>query len=669
MSDPHPFEGLKRLQKQLLEAQEKFKIISENSTDLICILDSKLLYTYVSPSVKDVLGYTVEELLHKSPFQLFVPEDIENRTKQNGVPNRIQDSGRYHYQIEKKDGQKIWLETIFKPIEGEPQRRPQLLTTSRDITKRKQATEELLSSERILRNIHKITTAHNRDFYEKVNELLQLGCQELKLDLGILSEIENSNYLVKCVFDPSEKIKADDHHKLGETLCDITLSSKPKYWPIFFEDITKSIWKNHPAYSYTKLKSYIGIPVLVNGEVHGTLNFTSLNARTKKISKTDREAIKLMAQWIGSGIESQQAQEIIRDSDVWLEEIINASRDGIIIELNDKIHYVNNAALELFGYKKPKDLLGKNSIVLIDKNQRPRIEELGRSRLMGKKVPPIYDVMGIRKDKLTFVMEVSAKLAKLKGQQFIISIIRDITQRKRDEKRLTSQNQELIKINAELDRFVYSASHDLRAPLASILGLINLIKLEKDVEKMRELLNMVTKSVDKMNLFIDDIIQYSRNSRLEPGSEKINFQELVSSVIEGLKYIGHAHEVSVNLTVDQKTPFYSDHNRLKVILNNLLSNAFNYYNPHINNPFIKINIKSNEQNALISIEDNGLGISKEHHPKIFDMFYRASEHRTGSGLGLYIVKESINTLNGSITMLSEIGKGTAFKVIIPQSVK
>jgi signal transduction histidine kinase len=228
------------------------------------------------------------------------------------------------------------------------------------------------------------------------------------------------------------------------------------------------------------------------------------------------------------------------------------------------------------------------------------------------------------------------------------------------------ENQELKTANYELDRFVYSTSHDLRAPLNSMLGLIEIAQDDTTDELILEHLRMLKGNAKKLDSFICDILDYSRNSRMEVNSEHINFNELLNDVTQNLKFMGDTNRV-VDFKVDitGNASVHSDKNRLVTILNNLISNAIRYQNSQIPDPFVNIKINASNTETSIVISDNGIGIHKELHPKIFDMFYRVSHESVGSGLGLYIVKEAINKLNGNIEVQSEIGEGTTFSIKIP----
>ncbi len=132
-----------------------------------------------------------------------------------------------------------------------------------------------------------------------------------------------------------------------------------------------------------------------------------------------------------------------------------------------------------------------------------------------------------------------------------------------------------------------------------------------------------------------------------------------------IKYLENYDLIEKQVEIDSDVDFYSDKRRLKVIFNNLISNSIRYFNPYIDNPYVKISIKTDEEKSVIKILDNGLGIENQYLEKIFDMFFRASNNSKGTGIGLYIVKETIQKVNGAIKVESEIEKGTSFTVTIP----
>ncbi len=230
---------------------------------------------------------------------------------------------------------------------------------------------------------------------------------------------------------------------------------------------------------------------------------------------------------------------------------------------------------------------------------------------------------------------------------------------------LLAANQDLRKVNAELDRFVYSVSHDLRAPIASVLGLIQIARNEQNPAEKERYFNLMQSSLQRLDSFIHDIIDYSRNNRLESQPELIYFDELIEEVASSLRYMPDAHTVELLKEFLIDATFYTDRQRLKVILTNLIGNAVRYHNPRQTRPYIMFSVKATDTHAYLQISDNGIGIGEVYLPRIFDMFFRAHQESKGSGLGLYIVKEMVKKLEGEIQVSSVLGEGTSFRITLP----
>jgi signal transduction histidine kinase len=242
-------------------------------------------------------------------------------------------------------------------------------------------------------------------------------------------------------------------------------------------------------------------------------------------------------------------------------------------------------------------------------------------------------------------------------------IIDDRTKKLRAQKEaLTKSNAELTLANDELDNFVYRSSHDLVAPLKSIRGLLQITRDEKSADERQQYFDMMTSSIIKLEEFIKSILEYSTNSNGEFESEELNLNDVLNSTVEDLKYFDSAQKVTLKRHFDKEFSFVSDHKRIKIILSNLLANAVKYHNYKQDNPFVEVTASKDDHAVFIDIIDNGPGISEIYLDKIFDMFYRASVDSEGSGLGLYIVKDTVHKLNGEITVTSELEKGTKFSL-------
>ncbi|GAB4132543.1 MAG: response regulator [Raineya sp.] len=236
---------------------------------------------------------------------------------------------------------------------------------------------------------------------------------------------------------------------------------------------------------------------------------------------------------------------------------------------------------------------------------------------------------------------------------------------------LKKQNKHLIenlqKTNQELDNFVYRAAHDLRGPIANLLGLINLAKMEEDLPTIKNYIDLKEQTIRRLDGFIHDIVNYSSNLRLAVSKNTIDFKILVEKVLQQHQFTPKFSQIQKEVHIEQSTEMLSDAERVGVILNNLISNAIRY--SVINRQekaFIKIEISNDEEKAVIKVADNGEGIEEKYHQKVFEMFFRASPNaRDGSGLGLFICKEIVEKLQGRIWFESEKDKGSIFFVELP----
>lgn len=220
--------------------------------------------------------------------------------------------------------------------------------------------------------------------------------------------------------------------------------------------------------------------------------------------------------------------------------------------------------------------------------------------------------------------------------------------------------------NEELNTFIYRSSHDLRAPLSSILGLINMSQLElMDAESVKTFA-LIKDRILVQDRILTELLRVSGIYNKEMKPRLIDPAEEVMEIINSLENSEAAKNVKFILKDEYKKKIKLDRTLFISIIQNIVSNAIAYKNISIRNPHVHLELAGNGNNIDITIKDNGIGIPKDIQPKIFDMFYRGHESSKGSGLGLYIVKKSVAKLNGKITMTSELKKGTTLHLIFPE---
>jgi PAS domain S-box-containing protein len=335
-------------------------------------------------------------------------------------------------------------------------------------------------------------------------------------------------------------------------------------------------------------------------------------------------------------------------------ELVENSDDIIVVVDKDLyIRYISSSVADVFDVK-PVSLLGRriNEFVSDERLHQWREQIVHKSSILTDEI----EISNSGREKLHFEVRVSNMLHHYPVQGLVLKL-NDVTEKKKRE-------QELIRSNLQLDQVIYKTTHDLKAPLMSALGLVEIAERAPDVEKDRYI-TLIRKSLMKLNSFIEEMNNFYRVDKLAVQREKISLREILHDELENLHTRKEEPFIHFDIEIEESVNFYSDKMRIRTIITNLLSNAIKYQDPSKRNPFIKVIAKVDAENFHLSITDNGIGIDQTFHEKIFDLFFRATDQAEGSGLGLFIVKDTIERLAGTIQVKSNVGEGTMFQVRIP----
>lgn len=243
----------------------------------------------------------------------------------------------------------------------------------------------------------------------------------------------------------------------------------------------------------------------------------------------------------------------------------------------------------------------------------------------------------------------------------VVSDLTDTEEKVRIQKEeVENSNRQLSQVNRELDRFVYSVSHDLSAPLKSIKGLVIISRMEP--QYAMEYLDKIEISVNRLENFIDEVLDYSRTNRRDLLLEDVNLKDLVTEINEKFQFLDGFERIWFKFNFQHEV-VRTDKFLMRVVLSNLISNAIKYQKTKADhNPEIHVGSYCRENCFIIEVADNGEGIPAEYQKKIFDMFYRGTVNSTGSGLGLYIAREAVQKMNGEITVESDRHTGSVFRI-------
>lgn len=241
-----------------------------------------------------------------------------------------------------------------------------------------------------------------------------------------------------------------------------------------------------------------------------------------------------------------------------------------------------------------------------------------------------------------------------------------------NNEKLEQANQQLSKINNHLDTFIYTASHDLRAPISNIEGLtsylISSINRETiDKERINHSINLIFSSVNKFKATINnltEITKIQKNLSDHTAIEQISLTELVKEIADDIDCLIKKNQAIIKIECSDSSTLHFSRANLKSIIYNLISNAIKYRH-HARTPVVVIKTVKQENELILSVSDNGLGFNENIKAKLFTLFKRFHNHVEGSGMGLYIVKKIVDNANGRIEVESEEGIGSTFNICLP----
>jgi PAS domain S-box-containing protein len=337
-------------------------------------------------------------------------------------------------------------------------------------------------------------------------------------------------------------------------------------------------------------------------------------------------------------------------------ELVENSGDIIVVtDAEYRIRYVSSSVSSLFS-RDPVTLVDRSIFEFINSDQKERWKEAmkGQTHFHGEEAVQIGE-----NDAVYFDVSVSNMLNRYPVEGLVLKL-HNITEKKNREI-------ELVKSNKQLDQIIFKTIHDLKAPLMSAIGLVDIA--QRASEKEREgYMKLIRKSLLSLDSLIEEMNDFFRNDKTAVQREEIDLQSLIETEVSNLKTLTDENGIAIALKIHHENKFYSDPVRVRTVISNILSNAVKYYDPQKNRPFVNISVTINEDICIIKMKDNGIGIDPKYQEKIFDLFFRATDQSQGTGLGLFIVKDTVEKLKGKIELKPEVGRGTEFTINVPNQI-
>lgn len=469
--------------KATLEEDSQFlHSIYEGVEESIFVVDvinqgEEFRYVGLNPFHEYLTGISSTQLMGKRPEDVLSPKSAAD------VTQRYRECFAAGHRITYEEclpfyGEETWWTTSLTPLEDENDRIYRIVGTSTNITMQKRAEQELLRRETQLRTLYEMVVTQGLTFEQRVQRFLELGCQCFDLEFGILSQIEGDRYQVFAVHGLDD-LQPNDVFDLSQTYCEITINSAD---PVGFEYAKESEWFTHPCYQSLRLEAYLGMRVMVNGQLYGTLNFSSLSPRSRQFIDADRELVQLMAQWIGSTLERQNAEAALQQSEARYRAIVEDQTELICRYRPDRtILFVNDAYCRFFD-KSKAELIGQSYEPIIYEGDREHVAQLVNSMSVENPLVLIENRVVVEGE-IRWTQWINRMIFNQQGHFLEYqSVGRDISDRKQVEERYrnivenavdgifqTSADGRYISANSALARiYGYDAPEELIAQITNI---------------------------------------------------------------------------------------------------------------------------------------------------------------------------------------------------------
>ncbi len=423
---------------RIKNSERRYRHLTENASDMLAEHDLDGSFSFVTPASVAIVGYTPEELVGHSIYDFVDPEKLEfiqnehRRILESNEPTPVT------YQFKHKQGHYVWLEsstTMYAPSETEEQR---IISISRDVSERVEFQENLQKlnlsldeQQKRVRLLYELSASSNLTIEEQLTATLKAGVDNLGMELGIISQIEGEEYKVLYFFPESSGLSNGQLFELGNTYCSITLAAKDI---VAIDEMKTSEYASHPCYDAFKLESYIGVPIKMNGEPFGTLNFSHSKGRRTPFTDSDQDFVRLMGQWVSRVLEQEQATSELQQSEERFRALVRSAVVGVItMDEHGIIESYNDSAQQIFGYSQ-KEVIGQNIRMLMGHPEADdhddylkRFRERDSTELKGGS----REVVGKRKDGRIVYLDLGINEVRTKDSNFLTGTFRDITEVKK----------------------------------------------------------------------------------------------------------------------------------------------------------------------------------------------------------------------------------------------
>ena len=654
-------------QKALQENKERFRLISELTSDFAYALkkeEDRLKFEWFSKSF--YLHFNIDIDFINNFVMIIHPDDRLRIEEYFYELSNSFESMEIEYRVIDKYGELKWFNNISRPIwDMEEGKVVRILGAARDITDKKNSTAQLKEKDEKYRTLFNIAG----DFYfihdlqGKIFEVNDIACESLGYLREELTEMKITDIMVSPWHETFQtKLPELDHenHVVFESMIS---SGKSQVYPVEIKSQLIAYEGNQAVLSIARdVTERKEAQQMLQRELNQNLILTQLSKELlatdfsiEQISQKVLHYSLLLTEseygFVGEANENSAIQRAqCLDLDHFDYDVMHHSEEHDCFRQEFYYHWRKGLVLRkayLFQYDEPNKYNSQSS---------GKVEHFTNFL----SVPAIINQQ----------THGQIAIANSKGnyQEEDIKILQRVAHFYALALQKWKSEEELKMRNSELNNFVYKVNHDLRAPLSSMHGLINLIKISDNEADKTNYFSLIENRVIKLDSFIREILSHSKNLNMPVSISEIDFEKVIKTSYEDLKYLTGHKLLKIELDIEKKQ-FYSDTNRLFEIFRNLISNSIKYMHYEQNRNILQIRIKIKSQTAMVEVLDNGIGIENEYIDRIFDMFFKGTEKSDGSGIGLYIVSQTLKKLGGSIVVESDRSWGTKFTLNLPNAVK
>jgi PAS domain S-box-containing protein len=687
-------------EKALRELEARWHRMADALPILFSSVDVDERYRFVNAAYETWFGIPTTEIVGKSVREV-LGEETYGSVKEHVKAALEGERARFETGLRTPDGQLGTVEVLLEPDVDEHGSVSGFHVAAVDVTGRKRIEKSLRRKEAAIRALHQIGSHPSLALDEKIRALLELGCHQFRLDLGVLARVVDDRWEVKQTHPESEAVHPGSVFPLGRTFCARTLRASE---PLGFARAPGSADDGYPAYPGGRVEAYLGAPVTVAGEVYGTLSFSSLQPREDPFSQSDRDLIRLTALWIGNELHRHEVLEtqtmlaeagrVLASSLHHGEVLASIARlavpalgDGCILyalEENGTVRRVQGAHADrelnaVLQESTGSTVVAKGSNLVLDvirggaAHLHPltimgatQAASLADDGFEGLPVPERQSMMVLP---LRARGKVLGAMALVSGTPYRyserhLSAAQELAQRcamALDNANLYRSAQEAIRARDEVLSFV---THDLGSPLSSISmvadRLLDVPAHEDRRQKTRSYLKGIRDSATRMERLINDLldVRLLEEGRLAVRRGRLSVQLLLDAVIREFRPRCDSKALVLDVAPVEAVAVQADRDRTLQVLSNLLDNAVKFTDP---GGRITVGAEPRDGDELFWVSDTGIGIEKERLATVFDRYAQARQsRRAGAGLGLAISKEIVEAHGGTIWAESEPGAGSTF---------